>query len=375
MKKIKLKSAYMTRIGKLDLDYIDIIGQAARAVLSRTDPGRISDVYFSSFAPGELCGVTEPCRVVADRLRADFPDFGAKIHGPFMTGGEAFYTALNENQPPRQNILLLAGEKMTHLGAGAASLLLSNRVNPHDRRYGASLPSLGALVSRSYMSTYRVPYRSFHAVAVKNHRNALLNPRAHFHKSIDEATVAVSPMVSEPLRRLHCAPTSDGAAAALLGPDGGDVTVEGWARGLDTVLFHERESISRFRATRAASLAAFEQSGTRPADMDIVEIHDAFSPFELMNLEEMGFFAHGQAWRALDNGELEIGGRWAVNPSGGMKARGHPIGICGLSSVIEGFEQLTHAAGERQHPGARLAVIQSAGGVSRESYIFVLGAA
>ena len=375
MKKIKLKTGYMTRIGRLERDYIDIIGRAAGAVLSKTDSGRISDVYFSSFAPRELCGIADPCRTVANRLRADFPDFRARIHGPYMTGGEAFYAALCENQPIRDNILLLAGEKMTHLGAGQASLILSNRVNPHDRQYGASLPSLGALVARSYLSECRLPYRSFHAVAVKNHRNALLNPQAHFHKSIDETTVALSPIVSEPLRRLHCAPTSDGAAAALIGPGSGDVTVEGWARGMDTVLFHERANLSRFPATRSASLAAYRQSNTQPADMDVVEIHDAFSPFELINLEEMGFYDRGQAWRALDAGELDIGGRWAVNPSGGMKARGHPIGMCGLSSIIEGFEQLTQAAGQRQHPGARLAMIQSAGGVSRESYIFILGAA
>jgi acetyl-CoA C-acetyltransferase len=289
-----------------------------------------------------------------------------------MTGGEALFHALSGYQSADRDILLLAGEKMTHLGAGQASLVLSNRVNPHDRRYGASLASLAALVSRAYLSAHRVPYRSFHAVSVKNHRNALLNPKAHFHKSIDEAAVAASPVVSEPLRRLHCAPTSDGAAAALLGP-GGTVTVETWAKGLDKTLFHDRQDLSRFRATRAASLAAFEQTGFRPADMDIVEIHDAFSPFELMNLEEMGFYEHGQAWRALADGELDIGGRRAVNPSGGMKARGHPIGMCGLSSVIEGFEQLTHRAGRRQQPGARLAMIQSAGGVSRESFVFILG--
>jgi acetyl-CoA acetyltransferase len=261
---------------------------------------------------------------------------------------------------------------MTHINAGNAALLLSDRVNPHDRAYGATLPSLGALVTRSYLSQYRIPYTACHKVAVKNHASAMLNPAAQFHKKIDIEQVANSPMVSDPLRRLHCAPTSDGAVCLLLSSTDGDVFFRGWARGADAPLFQERENIARFRATAEASRAAFLRSGTCPADVNVVEIHDAFSPFELINLEEMGFFGIGEAWRALDGGELSINGRIVVNPSGGMKARGHPIGACGLSSTVEIFEQLTHQAGKRQHKTAQLGMIQSAGGVSRESYIFIL---
>jgi acetyl-CoA C-acetyltransferase len=238
--------------------------------------------------------------------------------------------------------------------------------------YGATLPALGALVARAYRSSYKIPYRAFHAVSVKNHRNALLNPKAHFCREIDEETVSRSPVVSDPLRRLHCAPTSDGAIGVLLSQKEGDVHIRGWARGFDTPLFQERNNIARFRATQQASRDAHAQSGTRPDDIDLVEIHDAFSPFELINLEEMGFFKMGDAWRALDTGELGINGRMAVNPSGGLKARGHPIGACGLSSLAEVFEQLTRSAGKRQHQPARLAMIQSAGGVSRESYVFIM---
>jgi len=106
----------------------------------------------------------------------------------------------------------------------------------------------------------------------------------------------------------------------------------------------------------------------------VVEIHDAFSPFELMNLESMGFFAAGDAWRALSRGELAVGGRLAVNPSGGMKARGHPIGVCGLTSTYEVIAQLTGAAGARQQLGARVALVQSAGGVAPDCYAFVMEA-
>jgi acetyl-CoA acetyltransferase len=372
VKKIKIKSVSMTPLGILEDDFLSILRKAAEPVLAATDPGRITDVYFSSFAPRELCGITDPLRSVAQIVKERFPQCRAAFHGPFKTGGEAMHAALQNGFAADREILILACEKMTHTDARDAALLLANRVNPHDRAYGATLPALGALVSRSYMQQKRVPYSAFHRVSVKNHKNAMLNPKAQFHRIIDERMVASSPMISDPLRRLHCAPTSDGAVALLLSQQRGTVYYRAWACEMDTALFQERVDISRFRATARASRTAHRQGGTKPEDIDVVEIHDAFSPFELINLEEMGFYRSGEAWHGLDAGELNINGRIAVNPSGGMKARGHPIGICGLSSIVEVYEQLTQCAGSRQHKAARLGMIQSAGGVSRTSYIFIL---
>jgi acetyl-CoA acetyltransferase len=178
-------------------------------------------------------------------------------------------------------------------------------------------------------------------------------------------------MVADPLRRHHCAPMSDGAAACVLSHDGGAVRIAGWGSGLDAPRFSERARVDCFRAARDAAAGAFAMSGRRADDIDLVEIHDAFAPFELMNLESLGIYELGTAWRALARGELSIGGKVAVNPSGGMKARGHPIGVCGLTSIFEVVTQLTGAAGARQHPGASVAMIQSAGGVAPDCYAFV----
>ncbi|MGD8415262.1 MAG: thiolase family protein, partial [Candidatus Latescibacterota bacterium] len=246
---------------------------------------------------------------------------------------------------------------------------------PVERKYGATLPALGALVTRAYMRSYGVPYRAFHLVAVKNHRNPSRNPKAHFGKEITMEDVERSPLVADPLRRHHCAPMSDGAAACVLGAAGEGPAILGWGAGVDTRLLHERADLGRFRAAAVAARDAFARAHITPGDVDVVEIHDAFSPFELINLEELGFFGLGTAWRALEAGELDVGARVSVNPSGGMKARGHPIGVCGLSSLVELYDQLRGTAGARQHPGARVGVVQSAGGVSRHSYVFVLGVA
>jgi acetyl-CoA C-acetyltransferase len=263
---------------------------------------------------------------------------------------------------------------MTHVDAGTAAGLLAPRVNPVEKLYGATLPALGALVTRAYMRSYDVPYRALHVVAVKNHRNAARNPNAHFRREIDVSEAAGSPLVADPLRRHHCAPMSDGAAACLIGPTGEGPSLRAWGAGVDARLLHERADLGRLQAASVAATRAFTRAGIVPDDIDVVEIHDAFSPFELINLEELGFFPLGEAWRALEAGELEVGARIAVNPSGGMKARGHPIGVCGLSSVVELYDQLTGTAGRRQHPGARVGAIQSAGGVSRHCWVFVLEA-
>jgi acetyl-CoA C-acetyltransferase len=373
VQKIKLKRAAMTRFGKLPTGYLDLVCEAAGEVLSDDDSGRVERVFFSSFAPRELCGIENAAGEVAGALGRRFPGLDAPVLGPYKTGGEALFHALQSPAERGGDTLLLACEKMTHVDAGTAAGLLAPRVNPVEKLYGATLPALAALVTRSYMSNYNVPYGSFHKVAVKNHRNAARNPNAHFRSEIQTVDVAGSPLVADPLRRHHCAPMSDGAAACLLGGTGDGAVFLGWGQGVDARLFHERMNLGRFPAATAAAYSAFSAAGIRPADVDVVEIHDAFSPFELLNLEELGFCRLGQGWRALENGELDIGGRLAVNTSGGMKARGHPIGVCGLSSVVEMYDQFAGAAGERQQKGAQIGVVQSAGGVSRNCWVFVLG--
>ena len=363
----------MTRFGRLETGYFDLVEEAARSALWDVDPASISRVYFSSFAPRELCGIHQPARRVLDVLKSVCPEISAPVHGPFITGGEALFVALESSVRTGGDALVLGCEKMTHVGAGEAAGLLAPRVNPEEKLYGATLPALGALASVAYQRRFKVPYSAFHRVAEKNHRNGALNPNAHFQQPISVADVANSPMVSDPLRRHHCAPMSDGAAACVLGPGRGRVNLLGWGRGRDARLFHERAHLGRFEAARAAGAAAYGLAGVSPAEVDVVEIHDAFSPFELINLEELGFYRLGESWRALEDGDLEINGRLAVNTSGGMKARGHPIGVCGLSSMVEMYEQLTGSAGRRQHAPARLGLVQSAGGVARDCYVFVLG--
>ena len=145
MQKIKLKSAALTRIGKRRSGYFDLACEAAEAVLSTADPERIGQIYFSSFAPRELCGIDDPAGALASTLRDRFPSLTAPIEGPFMTGGNALFRALEGKREGvgREDTLLLACEKMTHVDARTAAGLLAPRVNPVEKLYGATLPALG----------------------------------------------------------------------------------------------------------------------------------------------------------------------------------------------------------------------------------------
>lgn len=368
----------MTSFGRLDRDIATIALEAVRGALRDADLQRVRQIYVASYAPTELCGVPDPLGWIKNAIQREFPHIDAVYRGVFKTGGEALFAALEDlNTGPDANpgsVLVLGFEKMTHRAPAETAGILSERENPHDRAYGATLPALGALVTRAYTKTYGIPESALHQVAVKNHLHGSWNPKAQFQHKVTEDDVASSPLVSDPLRRLHCAPTTDGAAAVLLDTSDGGVWYRGWGRGTDLRLFQDRPDTGRFVATAKASLAAQRLAGLKPSDIDIVEIHDAFTPFELINLEEMGFFPLGSAWRALAAGELNINATLAVNPSGGMKARGHPIGCTGIASSVEVDEQLTGNAGRRQHRGASVAMIQSVGGVSDESFVFIIDA-
>lgn len=373
-----MKSAVMTRIGRHDAEYSALLAEPVRAALGDAQPDGIDAVFLSSFAPRELCGLENTPSLVRDALRACALPGDPPVHGPFKTGGEALMRAVEYCASNRADVLVVGCEKMTHVDAGTAAGLLAPRVSdPAENAHGATLPALAALATRAYMEAFRVPERAFDAVAVKNHAHAVHNPDAQFRRAVSAVEVRSSPVIADPLRRLHCAPMSDGAAACVLSSSHARAyspRLTGWAWGRDASRFHDRAHTGRFAAATTASRAAFAMAGRRPDDVDIVEIHDAFAPFELMNLEAMGFFAYGDAWRALARGEFEPGGRLAVNPSGGMKARGHPIGACGLTSMAEIYAQMRTAAGGRQHSRANVTLIQSAGGIAPDTYVFIVEA-
>jgi acetyl-CoA C-acetyltransferase len=268
-------------------------------------------------------------------------------------------------------VLVVGGEKMTHLATPRVSELIGRSIDPYERSYGATMPALAALVTRAWMASTGATLRDVSLVAVKNHANGARNPWAHFREAVTLDVVMESRLVADPLRLYHCCPISDGAAAVVVTAERGPVRIAGIGQGADYLALRYRDDFTGFRATRDAARAAFRMAGFGPERVEVAELHDAFAPFELISMEDVGLAPAGKAARMVAHGETALDGRLPVNPSGGLKARGHPLGGTALAQVVELCWQLTEQAAERQ-VAARVGLAQSIGGLATTNWVTLL---
>jgi acetyl-CoA C-acetyltransferase len=250
-----------------------------------------------------------------------------------------------------------------------------------DYPLGLIAPANFALHVARFMYEYDVQPEHLAMVAVKNHHNAVTNPIAHLRNEVTIEQVLAAPRVVGPFGVLDCTPQSDGAAALLL--TSGEVAarytdrpvwVRGVGLGLDRVMHAHKQDMTTFPATVKAARAAYAMAGIGPADVDVAEVHDCFSGVELMNYEDLGFCERGDAKKLIESGATELGGSLPVNPSGGLKAKGHPPGATGVAQCVELFEQLRGEACN-QVDGARWALAHNIGGPTAVSAVTILEAA
>ncbi len=244
---------------------------------------------------------------------------------------------------------------MTSVGTARATDIISSLTHPVEYAQGISLTAFAGLMARAYLQRYAAPREALALVAVKNHHNGSLNPNAHFQKEIAVEQVLESPMIADPLRLYDYCPISDGAAAVLLCPlekaesyTDRPARVLGVAGATDTHVVHEREDLTGMKAARLAGEAVYRMAGKTPEDVDVAEVHDMATILEIVQTEELGFFPKGRGWRAAVDGVTSLSGPKPVNTSGGLKAKGHPIGATGVAQVAEVTSQLQGRSGERQ---------------------------
>ena len=259
------------------------------------------------------------------------------------------------------------------ISAGRVSELIGRSLDPYERSYGTTMPAFAALVTRALMARHGVTEREIAHVAVKNHANGARNPLAQFREPITIDMVLESRMVADPLRLFHCCPISDGAAAVVLTSERASVRVAGIGQGTDSLALRHRAALTSFRATQSAAAAAFAMAGFGPDRVDVAEIHDAFAPFELISLEDTGLFPQGKAGPATLDGQTALDGRLPINPSGGLKARGHPLAATGLTQIVECVWQLTGSVPRRQVQ-CTVALAQSIGGPGTNNWVTLLEA-
>lgn len=248
---------------------------------------------------------------------------------------------------------------------------------------GFTPPAFFALAARRYLHTTGISERVLAEIAVKNRRHASLNPVAHHRTPITAEEVLSSPMVADPLTRLSCCPTSDGAAAAILvsGDGARRLGLTRLVRVLASSLVsggYRGDDIAHLDLDHRAALAAYEMAGVGPEDVDLAEVHDAFTISELVHYEDLGFCPMWEGANLVLSGDTSLGGRIPVSTSGGLLSRGHPLGATGVAQAVELVTQLRGEAGPRQVEGARIGLMHCVGGFithdSAASAVHVLAA-
>jgi len=240
---------------------------------------------------------------------------------------------------------------------------------PFEQWNGVTFPGLFALMARAHMHRYGTTEEQMALIAVKNHHNGSLNPKAHLQKEVTVEKVLGSRMIANPLKLYDCSLISDGASCAILTkPEiakkytDNPVYIIGSGHGSDTLSLHERESLTSMKATKNAAKEAFEMAGIKPTDVDAAELHDCFTIAELIAYEDLGFCKPGEGGRFIEDGTPTLEGDLPVNTSGGLKSKGHPVGATGTAQLYEIFLQLTGQAEKRQIENCEVGLTQNLGG-------------
>jgi acetyl-CoA C-acetyltransferase/acetyl-CoA acyltransferase len=297
-----------------------------------------------------------------------------RVEGCAASGALALRHAVKDvRNGDHEGVLACGVEKMTAGGTGGATDALSAAFDRAlEQRSGVTAPSQYALLAQRYLHETDATEKDLAEIAVKNHANALENPRAQFSKAIDAETVLDSPPVAPPLKLYDCAPVGDAAAVALVttaevADDLGvpAVAVGGTGAAANNIAVAER-NMTEIEGAAVAAETAYEEANIGPEDVDIAEVHDAFTVSEALLSEAAGFAPTGRGYQSYLSPEERAEG-WTdveLNTSGGLKARGHPIGATGILQATEAYEQLTGGAGDRAVPGAETALLINEGGVA-----------
>ena len=366
-----IAGAAMTRFGSRPDSLADLMAEAARGALTSAGLERPEALVVSAMNPEEFVGEGNFASHVATHVGlARTPSLRAET--ATSSGAAALFTAFAVvSAGVYRSVLVVGGEKMTHLPTPRVSELIGRSIDAYERSYGATMPALAGLVTRAWMARTGATLRDISLVAVKNHAHAARNPWAHFREPVTLDAVMDSRLVADPLRLFHCCPISDGAAAVVVVAERTPVRIAGIGQGSDYLPLRYRDQLTSFRATQEAARAAYRMAGFGPERVDVAELHDAFTPFELISMEDLGLAPPGKATRMLGLGETALDGRLPINPSGGLKARGHPLGATGLAQIVELYWQLTEQAGERQ-VAARTGLAQSIGGLATSNWVTLL---
>ena len=376
MKQVAILGVGMTKFGVSEKTNLEMFAEAGHEAIvqSNVEPKDMEALYFGNclgdfeegqthMAPFAHAELGLPLSAPATRFESACATATVAIRHAALLVGSGVYD------------MVLAGgtERACAMGTSLATRTFAmGHHAQYESTAGLTFPGVFAMAAHMYSQKYSVPLKDLKQnmaeVAVKNHYHGSMNPKAHFQKEINVNTVLDGMMVADPLQLFDCCPFSDGAAAVVVAEAGkarelmkNPIFIAGMGQASAGPLYLQKD-LSRVMARESSIAQAYKESGVGPDDIDVVELHDCFTIAEILALESFGLYEFGKAHDAAAKRETYLGGKVAVNPSGGLKAKGHPIGATGAAQVTEIVEQLRGESGPRQVEGARVGLVDTLGG-------------
>lgn len=382
MRQVAAIGVGVTQFGKHERSAAELFAEAAVEALTDADisPGTIQAIYFGNVVGGP-----------AERQLHMGPQAASVLGIPSVpttrfetacaSSHAAFRHAVMEVAAGVSEVVLVGGgERVLNLPTDEATEYFAYASDAaFEQSAGLTFPGVFALIARAHMAKYGTTEEQMAYVAVKNHRHGVLNPKAQFRKEITIEQVLASAKVADPLKLYDCCPFSDGGAAVVVASEEvarrsrRPIWVRASAAAGDSMCLHDKKDLTRALATERAAQAAYRQARLGPEDVDVVELHDCFTIAEILATEGLGLFEPGTGGIAAEKGWTSLGGKIPVNPSGGLKSKGHPIGATGAAQIAEIVTQLRGEAGPRQVDGARVGLVHTLGGNTATVLVSLLG--
>jgi len=373
MREVAIVGIGITNFGYLwERSWRDLAVEASLEAIKSSGVNKVDSIYVGNFSGGTFVEQEHMAAILADYLGLlHIPS--TRIENACASGGVALRHAYMEVASGMSDVVLVTGvEKMTDVVTSQGVYSLSMAADREYEGYeGITFPGLFALVARKYMHDFGATRNQLAAVAVKNHKNASKNPKAQFHNIITIDDVINATMIADPLGLYDCSPMTDGAASVVLMPldkakqlsnAAKPIKIAGIAQATDTIALAQRDDFVTFKATIEAAQKAYKMANKSPQDINVAEVHDCFTIAEICAIEDLGFFEKGKGAKATEDGLTEIDGKIPINPSGGLKGKGHPVGATGVAQIVNLVEQLRGEAKELQVKNAKVGLAHNLGG-------------
>jgi acetyl-CoA C-acetyltransferase len=364
-----------------DLSIKELAGQAILAALEDSGRAEAQALYVGNMLSGRVTGQDSLGTLIADWISLlDIET--AKLEAACGSGAAAVRAAIMAVASGQVESAIAVGvEKMTETPPSETTLALATASDAdYELSQGISFVGLNALVMQRYLYEYGWKHQDFANFSINAHRNALGNPCARLHESVDLDDYIKARMVAPPINLLDASPIGDGAAAVVIVPQDRNVykkhsvRIVASATSTDTLSVHSRQSPLWLSAAERSVRLAYAQAGVSPGEIDIFELHDAFSIMAALSLEACGFCDKGQGPRLALDGEIFPTGRIPIATFGGLKGRGHPVGATGVYQIVEVVKQIRGRAQKNQIDGCKIGMAQNIGGSGATIYTHILSA-